>query len=151
MSSDQVNGAPPPPDDPGPASEAARERKIADDEALPGLTADEVAAAIGAGAKDSHAVQKAEAVLDAQVRQVMGVMLRGLMVSAPGIDPATLLRSTARAMASLMCEAITGDLVPVLQVRAGFRKAFEETLKRMPVKQNLEMPKQSMTGPSRRA
>jgi hypothetical protein len=62
--------------------------------------------------------------LDPVVRQVIGTMIRGLLVSAPGIQPHILLNSIARQTGSLLAGAVTSDLATVLTLRKGMKDAF---------------------------
>lgn len=64
--------------------------------------------------------------LDPIVRQVMGVVLRGLFTSIQGVPPERALASVSRQVASLCAEMIQGDLTAVLQVRALMKRSFEE-------------------------
>lgn len=105
-------------------------------EDVPGLAPEELRAVAerAMATNPAGALKSAEAVLDAQLRQPIGMMLRGIMVSCPGIPADAVLRSIARVTAGLMGDAIMGDVVPVLNIRAGFKKAFEDGLKAAPIK-----------------
>lgn len=73
------------------------------------------------------------AVIEAQVRQVLGVLIRGLMVSAPGVPPEVLVNAIARQTGALLATSITGDLSSVLGVRKGFKDAFADGVAKTPV------------------
>ena len=47
-------------------------------------------------------VVKIEDVLDAQITQVLGIVIRGLMVSSPGIPPVLVVHSIARVVGNLL-------------------------------------------------
>lgn len=74
---------------------------------------------------DQTAVQKAEAVVDAQIRQVVGVVIRGILVSGAGVPPDALCRSIARVTGALLADAVRADLRLMLQHRAGIKEAFK--------------------------
>jgi|GEM_PF-5118662 hypothetical protein len=71
-------------------------------------------------------MDKVKAMLDPQVQQVIGIVLRGLLVSGPGIPPGLLFMSVARVAGGLMSDALQGDIGPVLRLRADMKKAFAE-------------------------
>jgi hypothetical protein len=73
--------------------------------------------------------------LDPVVRQVVGTVIRGLLVSAPGVPPHLLLNSIARQTGSLLAGAITADLATVLSMRKGFKDAFGNGVAREKVTQ----------------
>ena len=52
----------------------------------------------------------AEEMIDSQVRQVLGVVIRGLMVSAPGVPAQMLACSIARITAEMISNGMAGDL-----------------------------------------
>jgi hypothetical protein len=72
---------------------------------------------------------KAQAVLDAAVRQVLGTVIRGLLVSAPGTQPHVLLNTIARVTGALCAGAVQADLQVLFQLRKGFKDAFDEGVK----------------------
>jgi len=74
---------------------------------------------------DQTAVQKAEAVVDAQLRQVIGVTIRGILVSSPGFPSDVICRSIARVTGALLCDAVHADLALMLKHRAGIKDAFK--------------------------
>lgn len=83
----------------------------------------------GAAHPDATAVQKAEALLDAQTRQIVGVMIRGILVSCPGITPDVICRSIARVTGSLLADAVRADLSLMLRHRSGIKDAFDAGVK----------------------
>lgn len=118
-----------------------------DREALPGLTEAELANLAKVDAKLANpktALQQAENMLDAQIKGIIGVMIRGLMISSPGVPPDALLRSVARTTAQLMGDAFAGELVPVMKVRQTIIEAFTTALKKTPIK----TPPSQQHGPS---
>ena len=89
----------------------------------PGHDGDSEARAVAAeGAKINAALKG----LDQPIRQVIGTMMRGLMVSAPGVPPHVLLNAIAWQTGNLMAGAIQGDLATVLSLRKGFKDAFAD-------------------------
>jgi hypothetical protein len=119
------------------------------EEKLPGLSAEELAAT-EPKPDLAGAIQRAENLLDAQVKQIMGVTIRGLLVSSPGVPPDALLRSVARTTAQLMGDAITGDLVPVMKVRETIRDAFAQSLKKAPIRTPMQQGPSSPVPNARR-
>lgn len=79
-------------------------------------------------------------VLDAQVRQLLGILLRGLLVSAPGVQPHDLLNSVSRQTGSLVAGSLQGDLATMLRVRKGFKDAFAEGVQGVPIQQPGQAP-----------
>lgn len=73
--------------------------------------------------------------LDAQIRQVLGITCRGILVSAPGIGPDKVVCSIARVVAEVIGNSIVGDLSPVLMIRKAAREAFNDKLGKMPIQQ----------------
>ena len=119
-------------------------------EELPGLTEAEMVK-IEQGAKEAVAdlmksaeagpsgvtgmptVGQAEQMFDAMVMQIVGTMIRGLMVST-NVPPDVLWRSIMRVEARLIAESLAGDLGPVLGARGAIKAALTDTLKTLPVK-----------------
>lgn len=87
-----------------------------------------------------------DAQLDIQTRQIIGVMFRGLLVSAPGIPPDALIRSVARVTGEFCATAIVGDLAPVLVHRKAIKEAFTDAVGRAKVVPLPESPKQPLNG-----
>lgn len=112
----------------GPTAEAqdAIDRKTAELRAL------EEQATAGAPQK-AIAPSAGEAIIDAQVRAVLGIVIRGLMVSAPTIPVHTLFNSIARQTGHLMAGALSGDVEAVAKVRTGFRLAFVDGVQKVPI------------------
>lgn len=73
--------------------------------------------------------------LDAQVRNILAIVLRGIMVSSPGVSPQMVLNAICRQTGSLCAGSIAGELAGVLAHRAGFKKAFEEGVQKAPLVQ----------------
>lgn len=128
------------------ASDGDQKKQAEATEELPGLSPEELAAIddgapapvapsmrLQAGAAVMSA-DKAESILDAQIINPLGVIVRGIMASAPGVPADVLFRSIARCYARLIGETFVGDLAPIFTVRASIREAFERELKRQPVK-----------------
>lgn len=81
------------------------------------------------------AAQRARDLLDAQVRLIVGTVIRGLLVSAPGVQPVDLLNSICRETGNLVAGAVNGDIAAVLNIRSGFKKNFEFGVKKAPLLQ----------------
>jgi hypothetical protein len=104
---------------------------------LPGMSGDEMAkmaAAAAQGGAQVNSIEQARKVLEAQARQVFGLMLRGWMVSTPGLDPIESLKAVSRAMGGLLGDALAGEIIPVSTARRGFKEAFEAGMKASPIR-----------------
>jgi len=84
------------------------------------------------GAASATQAQKIEALLAAGIRQVVGTMFRGIMVSAPGVPPHVVMNLIAKESGKIMAEAVNGELAAVLQLRTGFKKMFENGVNSVP-------------------
>lgn len=82
------------------------------------------------------ALSQLEKMIDPVVRQVVGTVVRGLLVSAPGVPPHVLLNVIARQTGSLLAGALTADLATVLQLRKGFKDAFAAGVQNEKIQQN---------------
>lgn len=71
--------------------------------------------------------------LQGPVRIVMGTVIRGLLVSAPGIQPAMVLNVIAWTAGHILASSLKGDLATLLQIRTALKKAFEEGIKSVSV------------------
>lgn len=76
----------------------------------------------------------AEMQIDAQLRQVVGIMFRGILVSAPGIPAQAIMASIARVTGELIGQAVVGELGPVLTIRRMCKEAFDKSLSAAPIK-----------------
>lgn len=84
---------------------------------------------------DTGAAAKARAVLDAQIRQIIGTVVRGILVSAPGVPAHEVLNSISRVTGALVSEAVIADLAGHFQLRKGFKDAFHDGVKAAPMQQ----------------
>lgn len=91
----------------------------------PGNGADQHVPAIN-GQDAATAASKVEAAIEPAIRQVIGTMVRGLLVSAPGIPAHMVLNAVARQTGNLLADALAGDLSTLLRIRKGFKDAFAE-------------------------
>lgn len=66
--------------------------------------------------------------IDAQVRLILGTVLRGLIANAPNVPPALLVCSIARVTGELISNGIGGDLSAVLMARKEVKAAFERAI-----------------------
>ena len=103
------------------------EARMNGNEPAEGLTLQQAAA-------DPQAVAKAQTLVDAAVRQVLGVVLRGLMVSTPGIGPEVLARSAAKQVGIILAESMTAELDQMLKLRKQLKDAFDEGVKEAKIK-----------------
>ena len=78
------------------------------------------------------------------IRVVVQTAIRGLLVSCPGADPATIMNLTAFEAANFMGQALQGDLAVLAAVRKGIQSAFEEGLRKAPLIQ----PRSNWTPPA---
>ena len=78
------------------------------------------------------AAQKAEAVLDAYLSQVVGTMLRGILVSTSGFAPDVLVRSVGRVSGRLCASSLQADLVTTMNFRKALKDAFADGVAQAP-------------------
>lgn len=64
------------------------------------------------------------------VKQVVGTMMRGLMVSAPGVPPHLLLSVFCWQCGNLCGEALVGDIASMIEIRNTFRESFLDGLQK---------------------
>jgi hypothetical protein len=81
---------------------------------------------VGSAEQAAIAVSKVEAAIEPAVRQVVGTVLRGILVSAPGVPAHMLLNAVARVTGNLLADSLAGDLQTLLRLRKGFKDAFAE-------------------------
>ena len=83
------------------------------------------------------ALSQLEKMIDPVVRQVVGTVVRGLLVSAPGVPPHVLLNVIARQTGSLLAGALTADLATVTAAPEGLGKdAFAAGVQNEKIQQN---------------
>lgn len=78
--------------------------------------------------------------LNGPTKLVIGTMIRGLQVSAPGIEPAAILHVIAWHTGNLLASAVQGDPLVNAQARNGFRDAFEDGMKKAPTPSSIMRP-----------
>lgn len=88
-----------------------------------------------AAAKQEDAVTRGRAVIDAQIRQTVGIMIRGMLVSAPGVPHHEILNSICRVTGGLVAEAVIADLPVHFALRKGFKEEFGNGVNKAPLKQ----------------
>ena len=76
--------------------------------------------------------QQKMAQVNVAARTISGVVMRGMMVSAPGIQPLDLAAATAFQMGRVLAEAFEGDLVTIIGVRKQIKDAFEKGINSLP-------------------
>jgi hypothetical protein len=69
------------------------------------------------------------------VRQVLGIVIRGLLVSSPGVPPNVLLGIMAWQTGNLLAGAFQADLGTTLMVRKQLKEGFAEGIAKTPVAQ----------------
>lgn len=83
--------------------------------------------------------------LNGPVRQVIGTVMRGLLVSCPGVPAHVLLSVVAWQTGHLIAEAIVADLATQFQLRKAFKEAFNDGVKAAPMKQPPGQPAAPMS------
>lgn len=81
-------------------------------------------------------VAQADAMLNRvtpQLRAVVGTMIRGLMMSFPGVAPHAILTMICFETANFAGQALQGDIAMMSGIRKGYRDAFEEGLRKAPI------------------
>jgi hypothetical protein len=85
--------------------------------------------------------------VDDYVRQVVGTMMRGLLVSCPGIQHHVMLSAIAWQTGNLAADAIVADLKVHFELRKMFKKAFEDGVGNASMRQPPNTQAQPMTAP----
>lgn len=85
--------------------------------------------------------------VDGYVRQVVGTMMRGLLVSCPGIQHHVMLSAMSWQMGNLAADAIVADLKVHFELRQMFKKAFDDGVGKAPMRQPPLPQAQPMTAP----
>jgi hypothetical protein len=78
-------------------------------------------------------IQNLIATLEPGMRAVCGTMVRGLLVSSPGVNPAILLNLIAFHTGNMLAQSLQGDIATLHTLREGFREAFKEGIKAAPL------------------
>ena len=73
--------------------------------------------------------------LSPPVRQVLGTMIRGLLVSAPGIAPHVILSVVAWQAGNLIGEALNADIASAIQLRKMFIDSFSDGVRKAKIVQ----------------
>jgi hypothetical protein len=73
-----------------------------------------------------------EQILDAQVRLVLGTLVRGILTSQ-GVPPHLLLASIAKQTGEILATAITADLPTTLSLRKQWKDAFTTAVTKAPM------------------
>ena len=71
--------------------------------------------------------------IDQQIRQALGFMVRGILISAPGLPADAIAKSISRVVGELVGRCVVGDLTAVLTVRRECKDAFSTQLGKMPI------------------
>lgn len=79
------------------------------------------------------AVDRARTLIDEQVKLVLGVVYRGIIVSSPGVPPIEVLKSIARMSGNIIAAGIQADLTATLMLRREFKDAFAEGVQNAPI------------------
>lgn len=94
---------------------------------------DDPPAAAPTQAQEATLAAKTRALLDAQIGQTIGTVVRGILVSAPGVDPRELLSAIARTTGNVCASSVAGELPAVLMIRKAMKEAFDEGVNKAPV------------------
>ena len=73
------------------------------------------------------------ATISPAVKAVVGTMIRGLMVSFPGVPPHVVLTMLSFETANFIGQALQGDIAMIAGIRKGYKEAFEEGLRKAPI------------------
>lgn len=74
--------------------------------------------------------------IDAQISQIMGIIVRGVLVSAPGVPHHLLLNSIARTTGKLLAMAVTGNTIEMsAKARRDFQDSFRDGLSKVSILQ----------------
>jgi hypothetical protein len=84
-------------------------------------------------------IERMIALLDPAVSQVIGTMVRGLLVSAPGCPPHVILNLIAWKTGHFLADAVKADLSALLMLRKGIKDAFDDGIKKTPMS-HIEAP-----------
>lgn len=85
--------------------------------------------------------------LNAPIRQVVGTMIRGLLVSCPGVPPHVILSVVAWQTGNLIADAMVADLKTQFELRKTFKDSFHDGVKQAPLRQPEVHGGQPMTSP----
>lgn len=75
------------------------------------------------------AERKIGEMLAPQFRQVLGIVMRGIMISTPNVPAHIVLNVLCREMGQLAAESLSADLPTVFKLRQGYKAAFNEGVK----------------------
>jgi len=85
--------------------------------------------------------QQQAVLLDNAVSVVIGTVIRGLSVGAPGVDPAALMNLIAWRVGHVMSNSFrVDDIATMTKLRGDMRKAFTDGLNSVPVTSRLAAP-----------
>lgn len=79
-------------------------------------------------------IKQLDLALDQMCMAALGVVIRGLVVTASGAPIDRLLASIARTTGRLCADSVAGDLQPVLRIRKATKDAFDEGVNATPLK-----------------
>jgi hypothetical protein len=79
------------------------------------------------------AAQAAANALGPIVRQAFGMMLRGTLVSSPGVHPTMILNIVAWQMGNLLAGSVSSDINTLAIVRKGIQSAFADGIQKAPI------------------
>jgi len=71
--------------------------------------------------------------IEPSIKAIAGTIIRGLMVSFPGVPPYAVLTMFSFQTANIIGQALSGDIAMMMQIRKGYREAFEEGLRKAPI------------------
>jgi len=73
--------------------------------------------------------------LDAQMKLLVGVNFRGILISSPDFKADELVLSFARIAGEIAATALIGDLIPTMNMRRRIVDEFSDAVRRMPYAQ----------------
>jgi hypothetical protein len=85
-------------------------------------------------------------ILDQSITQHIGIMVRGLVMSWPGIPPDVLVQSMAKASGLALSSMLQGNLGDLLKLRLAMKNAFGDGVNRAPMNPPAQPPGMKMTG-----
>jgi hypothetical protein len=79
-----------------------------------------------------------------QIYQYLSIAIRGLLVSAPGADPALMMQLIAHATGHVLSCSFQADLSTVLKIRGNLKTAFADGVTKAQIVQTTALPEQSI-------
>lgn len=67
------------------------------------------------------------------VHIALSAVIRGLMFSFPGVAPNVILTLVCSEVAVVVAQQLAGDIAAMAQLRSGYRAAFDEGIRKVPI------------------